>query len=738
MKHKLTAGMFGMIMLFAAVCWAPGSNDASPGDAMTLTTADAGYVLFEKVYPRMTGERELYIVMKDEDKAMSAAIAKAANEMSEMRLARGKAVAVSGNLVYVPVPFALQRSAGNFAQKLSALEFKPPARPVKGAPTSTRALITLLSQVDDRNVRMSAMTELARRDSVDAFKALENTYKNSEGWTKRCASYAMYLYGKENAESLAEYRKKFASAYHTVTNLLAKQPRTQEQLKKQIEDLRAAFEKMIAYTPPEVPGLDATDEKMRKGLIVLYELIGKVQMCYSDKESIDTEKLFDAAMKGISEHLDRYSEVFDRESKERWDRHIKSSFVGIGVTIERNDEGNFIVVSPIFGSPAYRAGFKPRDVIATVDGKPVKGLEMDELRMRITGKEDTVVRIGIIRKGWQQPKEFPIVRAVITLPVALFKMMPGSVGYLRLLQFSIDSHKEFAKALAELNRQNMKGLIIDLRNNPGGSLQQTLAISDMFIKTGKTLASMKGRTGTPWQGQVWRASFRTRKQPNYPIAILVNGASASGSELLTGTMKDNGRAIVIGQKTFGKGRGQTIFTLYSSDGERFLKLTVFKYYLPNGECVDGTGIEPNIPLEVEEVPEWKTEELNKLTIEVLDEYAEEHFKKNEELFKRLADGDDFNVKKYPGFDKFYRSLKTKLDRQDVRRVLRNHIRRVISREAGKPYINNIQEDTELQRAIYEVLKEMGVNPASVNDFRDYAKRIEKEIAKEKKSDKSEN
>ena len=738
MKHKLTAGIFGLIVVFAAICWTCGNNNAKPDDRPTMTTANTGYVLFEKVYPRMTGERELYIVMKSEDKAMSAAIAKAINEMPVMRPARDKAVAVSGNLVYVPIPPALQRVAGDFAQELSVLEFQPPAKAVNDAPTSTQALITLLNEVNDRNVQMSAMTELARRDSVDAFNALENAYKNSEGWTKRCASYAMYLYGKENAKSLSEYRNEFARAYGTVTKLLARQPGTQEQLKKQIEDLKTAFERMCAYAPPEVPGLDATDEEMRKGLIVLYELIGKVQMYYSEKDDVDTEKLFDAAMKGISEHLDRYSDVFDRESKERWDRHIKSSFVGIGVTIERDDEGNFIIVSPIFGSPAYNAGFKPHDVIATVDGKPVKGLEMEDLRMQITGEENTVVKIGILRKGWKEPKEFPIVRAVITLPVALFKMMPGNVGYLRLLQFSTDSHTEFAKALAELNGQNMKGLVIDLRNNPGGGLQQTLIISDMFIKAGKTLSSMKGREGTPWHGQLWRATFQTPKQPNYPIAMLVNGASASGSELFTGAMQDNGRAIVIGQKTFGKGRGQTIFPLYSSEGERFLKLTVFKYYLPNDECIDGTGIEPDIPLDVEEIPEWKTEELGKITDEVLNEYVEEHFKKNEELFKRLAAGDDFNEKKYPGFDKFYKSLKTELDRQDVRRVLRNYIRRVISLEAGKPDSCDLQEDTELQRAIYEVLKKMGVNPASVNDFKDHAKRIEKEIAKEEKPDEPEN
>jgi carboxyl-terminal processing protease len=694
---------------------------------------DAGYLLFENVYPRLGGEKEFYLVTKSDDTVLTAAIAKAINDMPDMQLGDKKAVAAGGNLVYIPIPPMLQRTSGDFIQKVSALTFQPPEKSEKEAPVATGALIMLLNQVDDQNVQMSALLALARKDSVEALKAIEDTYGRKAGWAKRCASFAITLYGKENETTLKEYRTAFDQAYAVVQQLLTNYPGDKQQINKYVADLQAAFEKMVAYAPPAVAGVDAVDEKLRKGLMEMHELIGRVADYYAHDEDVNVDKLFGAAMKGISDYIDKYSEVFDRATKERWDQNVGSKFVGIGVTIEKDDEGNFIIMSPIFGSPAYKAGFKPRDVIVTVDGKEVKGLQLEDLRGMITGEAGTTVRIGIMRSGWKEPAEFPIVRAVITLPVALFKMMPGNVGYLRLLQFSTDSTQEFAKALAELTKENLKGLVIDLRNNPGGGLQQTLEICDMFIQPGKKLASMKGRPGSPWNGPEWSATLQARKQPNYPVTILVNGASASGAELFTGAMKDNGRATIIGQKTFGKGCGQVIFPLYSSNGELFLKLTVFKYYLPGGQCIDGSGIEPDIALAVEEAPEWKTEEYKKLTEKVFQAYTDKYYKDNEELFKRLADGDGSNAKSYPGFDEFYKSLNTKLDEQDVRRELRAYIRNLISREAGKAsYVNDIQEDKELQRALYEVMKKLGVDPKSVPGFEDYAKRIEKALAEEKK------
>ncbi len=739
MRFGLLAALFALVALFAAIGYT--GADAAEKPAV-MAVGDEGVILFEKTLPRESGERECYIVLTHEDKAMTEAIANAINgtriKAGAFAIQISGATALSGNLVFVPIPQLCQRDAAGFADVISAVKFSKPEKRIPEDAITTEALEFLCRGCDDQNVQMSAMIALARRNSLQAYKILNDAFENNTGWRKRCASYAMYLYGRENEKTLEQHRREFLKAYSDLGSLLKRNPNLQKYTQEEMEAFKQAVAKLSASAPPGVPsaGVQSSD-KYQRMLKVIKETIAITGRCYAGEEKVSEDELIKEVIKGLGEYLDKYSAVFDKETKERWDKHMKSEFVGIGVTIEISDDGDFIVVSPIFGSPAYNAGFKARDIIRTVDGESVKGIEMQDLRTRITGEKGTVVRIGILRKGWKAPKEFPIVRAKITMPVVLYKMMPGKIGYLRLLQFATNSHEEFAKALKALNAQGMKALIIDLRNNPGGGLKQTLTIANQFIPAGRKLSSMKGRPGTQWAGRDFM-SWPARKQPGYPVMMLINGASASGSEMLTGALKYNNRATVIGQKTFGKGCGQTVFTLKSSPNW-FLKLTVFNYYLPNDECINGTGIEPHIPLEKEEHPEWITDAIGELDLAIVDDYVDSLYAKDKELCEHLAGSDGFDAGKYPGFDNLYKKLDTELDKEIIRRLLRERVRRAVAGAAAKPFTNDLQEDKELQRAMYEAFKKLNADPKSVKDFKRYAERIEKELAdsaaKDKKSEK---
>ena len=746
MKRKITVASLAAIIALVVIVVAT-STDNAVSQGSTAKLSDVGYVVFEQAAPRSTGEKEFYFVLKDEDKAMAQIVANAFNETvipygkgSSMGVKITNAKVISGNMIHVPVPSMARPHAGLVVEQIANVEITRPAQAVKEAPITTEALI-MLANLEDQDVRLNALIGLSRKDTIGAYRALKQAYSGGEGWTKRFASLGLALYEKANETTLKQMRKEFQDAYQSLQSLLQQQPRTLQEFQTRLDAMKAEVDKMIAVAPPAPPTTKHAPKTMQTDLNSLVEAINMIKQYYRGEceGEINDETLMAAAMKGISDYLDLYSSLFDKETKKKWDSHMNAEFVGIGVTLERNDEGKFIIASPIFGSPAYKAGILARDVIVSVDGKDVQGLEMDELRKIVTGKPGTVVNIGIMRKGWKEPKVFPITREKIEMPMVLYKMMPGNVGYLRLLQFGNGSFTAFAKAVQDLQRQNLKGLVIDLRNNPGGSLREILNMANMFLMRGQKIASMKGAPGSRWAGQTWHAS-----NPNplrIPLTVLTNGASASASEMFTGAMKYNNRATIIGQKTFGKGCGQSVLPLQSSNGKWFLKITVFNYYLPNDECINKNGIEPNIPLEVEEIPEWKTDAIGEMGREPFDKYIDAHINSsNEAAFKKLAEeGDDFDCSKYPGFDKFYESLDTKLTKQDIRKLLRHYVRAYFAGKVAKPYQNDLQEDTELQRAIYEVLKKMGLDPGKVEGFDKYAKDVEKRIeeAAKKKADEKE-
>ncbi len=339
-------------------------------------------------------------------------------------------------------------------------------------------------------------------------------------------------------------------------------------------------------------------------------------------EPVTPKKLFEGAIQGMLSKLDPHSVLFKPDDFKEFQVETQGEFGGLGIQITKTKDGRLMIITPIEDTPAYRAGLKPGDIIVEISGKPFtpEMSLMDAVKI-MRGKPGTKVTIKVMRKGWDKPKKFTITRAIIKIKSVKYKKLSNHIGYIRFTTFQGNSPKEFKKALRSLSKdKELKGIIIDVRNNPGGLLDSAVEISDYFLPEGDLIVYTKGRISESNQ------KFYSENSPsvpeNIPVVMLVNGGTASAAEILTGALRYNSRAIVVGEKTFGKGSVQTLLPLEMGYG---VKITTAKYYMPNHKCIDGKGINPDITVklsqtdidflkkeakEIEKHPE-KTEEIRK-------------------------------------------------------------------------------------------------------------------------------
>ncbi len=309
-------------------------------------------------------------------------------------------------------------------------------------------------------------------------------------------------------------------------------------------------------------------------------------------EEIDTDVLIDGAYAGMADAIDdKYSRYFTKEQYEDYLENVTGTFAGIGVTIQWNEETERIkVLSVIEDGPAYQAGILAGDEIDQVEGTPVSELGMDEAVKRIKGPKDTEVTVTVVREG-QDPMEMTLTRKLIEEDAATWQMLDGSIGYIQLSGFSGVAPKQFSQAMESLQEEGMKGLILDLRGNPGGQLNAVVEIADSLLPEG-----LVTYTETR-QGQ--RVEFTSDAETilDVPLVVLIDQDSASASEVLAGALRDHKAGVLVGTTSFGKGIVQTTYNL--GDGSA-LKITMARYYTPNGDFIHGVGIEPDIQVDMEE------------------------------------------------------------------------------------------------------------------------------------------
>ncbi|HOE56446.1 MAG TPA: S41 family peptidase [Bacillota bacterium] len=302
-------------------------------------------------------------------------------------------------------------------------------------------------------------------------------------------------------------------------------------------------------------------------------------------EEADDNKLIEGAIKGMFESLgDPYSTYMTKEEFKNFNESTKGSYGGIGVIVSKSEDGYVTVVAPIEDTPGEKAGLKTNDKIIKVDDKDIIGIDLEAAVSLMKGKKGTQVTLTVMRDGAKEPQMFKIIREEIILKTVKSDMMEDNIGYIRISMFDEDTGSEFKKALGSLRAKGMKGLIVDLRQNPGGFINQCVEVADELLDEGLIVYTEDKAKK--------REDYKSGKgKVDVPFVVLIDGGSASASEIVSGAVKDRKGGLLIGEKTFGKGLVQSVEQLKDGSG---IKLTTQKYYTPNGISINKVGIRPDI------------------------------------------------------------------------------------------------------------------------------------------------
>jgi len=331
----------------------------------------------------------------------------------------------------------------------------------------------------------------------------------------------------------------------------------------------------------------AYDSQTYDQIRLFSEALSIVQKNYV--EDPDPQELVRGAIRGMLTSLDPHSSFMTPDMYKEMQIDTQGEFQGIGITIGIRD-GILTVIAPIDDTPAFRAGILAGDKIVMIEGTPTKDMSLMEAVKLMRGPKGTKVTISIVREGASEPVKYTITRDVIPLHSVKVKDVDPSVGYVRISQFQKNTSTEFGEALAGIRKEkgdNFKGLVLDLRNNPGGLLLSAIEVADRFVDSGP-IVTTRGRL----QNQNFAYNAKEKgTEPDYPVIVLVNGGSASASEIVAGALQDYKKAILIGTTTFGKGSVQTIYRLGDGSG---MRVTTARYFTPSGRSIQATGIEPDI------------------------------------------------------------------------------------------------------------------------------------------------
>ena len=322
-----------------------------------------------------------------------------------------------------------------------------------------------------------------------------------------------------------------------------------------------------------------------ESLSKLTKVIGTVEKYYVD--DIKLQEIVDKALKGLMQELDAHSSYLDKKASKEMSVQTQGEFGGLGITVGMRD-GALTVISPIDDTPAFKAGIKPLDIILKIDNTSSINMTLDEAVTLMRGNPQTDITLTVVRKGELKPLEIKMKRDIIKIQSVFSKTIENTdLLYLRVSSFDAKVTEDLEKAI--LANKNIKGYILDLRNNPGGLLSQAIGAVNLFVDNG-IIVSQKGKN--PDDEEKFEASS-SNTRTKLPLVVLVNEGSASASEIVSGSLQDHKRAVIIGEKTFGKGSVQAVLPIENDRSEN-IKLTIAKYYLPSGRTIQATGVTPDV------------------------------------------------------------------------------------------------------------------------------------------------
>jgi carboxyl-terminal processing protease len=334
------------------------------------------------------------------------------------------------------------------------------------------------------------------------------------------------------------------------------------------------------------------DRERERNVKYFREVLQLVKENYVEEPKANYDELTRAALKGMLGELDPHSEFLSKEDFATTEEELGNQFGGVGIQVEQRD-GKVVVISPIAGTPAEQAGVRRGDQLVKVDGKPLESPTLDKTVRLIRGEPDTEVTVTMFRPSANREIDFKLQRKRIKLQsVRHERLLRDGIGYVQVTQFSERTGEEFEKAVATLEKQGMRALVLDLRNNPGGLLDAAVEVCEAFFAKNELVVYTQGRSPDSREEHHAGGGHAPR---TYPIAVLVNGGTASAAEIVAGALKDTRRAVIVGEKTFGKGSVQSVLELRDGEG---LRLTTARYYTPGGLTIHEKGILPHVEIEM--------------------------------------------------------------------------------------------------------------------------------------------
>jgi len=355
--------------------------------------------------------------------------------------------------------------------------------------------------------------------------------------------------------------------------------------------LKAALAVLALLIVFNLAAIESYAKDRYQRLQLFAKVLNYVQQYYV--ETVDTQKLIYGGIKGMLKELDPHTNFLPPDIYKEFESETSGEFGGLGIEITLKD-GVLTVISPIEDTPAWEAGLKSGDKIVRINGESTKGLSLVEAAQKMKGKRGSVVTLGIFREGFEEPQDFKIKRGVVRIRSVKYTDMGAGYAYLRITSFIENTEKDLRKFLKKHRKKNkkdgLKGLVIDLRKNPGGLLDQAVKVSDAFLNEG-TIVSTIGRNKK--EKEVLYAKKSGTFDP-FPVVVLIDEYSASASEIVAGALQDNKRALIMGQRSFGKGSVQSVVKLGDGSG---LKLTVARYYTPSGKSIQSEGIIPDVKID---------------------------------------------------------------------------------------------------------------------------------------------
>ena len=490
-------------------------------------------------------------------------------------------------------------------------------------------------------------------------------------------------------------------------------------------------------------GVDTTETEDQFASELVNEVIDKIRENYAPDESatdreqrreqdrLDSRNLATTAAKAIANEVDPFSDYLNTADITQMAEQMEGEYGGIGAWVGMRNQ-RFTILLPMYGQPAFEAGLRAMDWIEKIEGKPLSGMSQEEIVKMLKGQPGTTVEMLVWRRGWTKPQTFTVTRRKITIPSVQGRMLPDKIGYVRIQRFGSEETTpvELEETLDRLEDEGMRALVLDLTNNPGGMLSTAVQVADKFLEGRKLIVYSQGRPGVHDRKDYYSHGRGTH--PGLPMAVLVNGSSASASEIVAGALRDHDRATLVGEKTYGKGSVQQLLWLNTTNRRTALKLTIAKYYLPNGDCIHNQGIAPDIEESMPEIPMRSVEARLKLrSSQRLTDYVRRAFPKYEDKMRQLLAFDHEDPYAYPEFEQLLDGIHEvgiEVDPEDVRLELRRALMTYLESERGEEVLVDLEENLPLQRAVLHLREQLEDNREDIPVYAWAEREVERRLA----------